>query len=89
MGKPTTEELAQALEEAARMREQDDDPYFIAKTLLNLQYRMGFLEKVLHAAERYLRGEGGTEHAALHRAIEQAKAEDAHTAGRDTQQFFI
>ena len=36
MGKPTTEELPQALEQAAQMREHDDDPHFIAKSLLNL-----------------------------------------------------
>jgi len=89
MGKPTTEELQQALDEAARMREHDEDPHFMAKALLNMQYRMGFLEKVMHAAELYLRGEGGTEHAALLRAIQQAKAEEAHTAGRDSGQFYI
>ena len=89
MGKPTINELQQALDESVRMREHDDDPHFMAKSLLNLHYRIGFLEKVMHAAELYLRGEGGTEHAALLRAIQQAKAEDAHTAGRDSGQFFI
>jgi len=89
MGKPTTEELQQALEEAGRMRERDEDPHFIAKSLLNLHYRMGFLEKVMQAAELYLRGEGGHEHAVLKRAIEAAKHEDAHTAGRDSKEFFL
>jgi len=87
MGKPTTEELQQALKQAAQMRERDDDPHFIAKSLLNLQYRLGFLEKVMRAAELYLRGEGGQEHAVLQRAIEKAKQEDAHTAGRDSKGF--
>jgi len=89
MGKPTAQELKQALDEAARMREHDEDPHFIAKSLLNLQYRMGFLEKVMHAAELYLRGEGGREHTVLLQAIQQAKEEDAHTAGRDSGQLFI
>ena len=87
MGKPTADELQQALDEAVRMRENDEDPQFIAKSLLNLQYRMGFLEKVMHAAELYLRGEGGREHTLLLRAIEKAKQEDAHTEGRDARQF--
>jgi len=87
MGKPTTEELQQALEQAVQMREHDDDPHFIAKSLLNLQYRIGFLEKVMRAAELYLRGEGGHEHTVLLRAIEKAKQEDTHTAGRDSKGF--
>ena len=87
MGKPTTQELQQALDEAARMREHDEDPHFIAKSLLNLKYRMGFLDKVMQAAELYLRGEGGQEHAVLLRAIEKAKQEDAHTSGCDSRQF--
>ena len=87
MGKPTKDELQQALDEAARMREHDEDPQFIAKSLLNLHYRMGFLEKVMHAAELYLRGEGAREHTLLLRAIEKVKQEDAHCAGHDARQF--
>lgn len=89
MGKPTSQELEQALEAAARMREHDEDPHFIAKTLLNLQYRMGFLEKVMRAAELYLRGEGAHEHTVLLRAIEAAKREDTHTEGKDAGSFFM
>jgi len=89
MGKPTILELRQALDEAANMREKAEDPHFLAKSLLNLHYRIGFLEKVMHAAELYLRGEGGQEHAALVRAIETAKKEDAHTAGDDSKSLFL
>jgi len=89
MGKPTVQELKQALEEAAKMREQDQDPHFLAKSLLNLHYRIGFLEKVMFAAELYLRGEGGQEHAELKRAIEKAKKEDAHTAGDDANSLYL
>ena len=89
MGKPSKQELELALAEAARMREQGNDEHFIAKSLLNMHYRMGFLEKVLRAAELYLRGEGGQEHAELARAIEAAKREEAHTAGRDDKEFFL
>ncbi len=89
MGKPTSEELQQALNEAARMREHNQDPHFLAKSLLNLNYRVGFLEKVMRAAELYLRGEGVQEHAVLQRAIDIAKKEDAHTAGNDSNSLFL
>ena len=83
MGKPTIEELDEALQEAARMREQDEDPHHIAKALLNLHYRNGYLEKVLHAAELYLRGLAEHEHIVLQKAIDDARREDAHTSGHD------
>lgn len=74
MGVPTDEELKTALDEAARMREQGEDPFHIAKTLLNHNYRLDLLEKVLHSAELYLHsGHGNSEHARLMRAIETAK----------------
>jgi len=89
MGKPTSQQLQQALDEAARMREQDEDPDYLAKSLLNLHYRIGFLEKVMFAAELYLRGEGGHEHAELKKAIETAKKEEAHTAGSDSKSLYL
>lgn len=74
MGVPTKDELQEALEEAARMREHDEDPHHLAKTLLNHHYQLQKLEKVIHAAELYMHsGHAGTEHAALIRAIEAAK----------------
>ena len=74
MGVPTKEELEQALGEAARMREQGEDPHYLGKALLNHHYRIEQLEKVLHAAEVYLHsGHGGHEHSLLLRAIEAAK----------------
>lgn len=87
MGKPTKEELQEALETAAQMREQDDDPHHIAKALLNLNYRMGYMEKVLLAAELYMRGMAVHEHAELEKAIEEARREDARTEGRDLNEF--
>jgi len=89
MGKPTSQELQQALAEAARMREQNQDPDFLAKSLLNLHYRIGFLEKVMRAAEIYLRGESPQQHTVLQRAIDTAKKEDAHTTGRDSNSLFL
>lgn len=75
MGIPTPEEMDIALTEAARLREQGQDDFYLGKTLLNLNYRMGFLEDVLARADLYLHsGEGGVEHSELVKAIERARA---------------
>ena len=87
MGKPTDEELKQALAEAGRMRESGNDPHHIAKALLNLNYRMEYMEKVLEAAEYYLRGEDAHAHTVLEKAIATAREEDRHTAGADAEQM--
>lgn len=77
MGKPTEDELKSALSEAAHMREQGEDPHFVAKSLLNLNYRLAHLEQVLHAADRYLHsGLAEHNHAELVRAIEAYKQAD-------------
>ncbi len=74
MGKPTPEELEIALSQAALLREQGKDEFFIGKSLLNLNYRMKFMENVLAKANLYLHsGEGAVEHAELVKAIEQAE----------------
>lgn len=74
MGVPSKEELEQALGEAARLREQGEDPHYLAKALLNQHHQLEKLKKVLHAAEVYLHsGHGGREHGLLLRAIETAK----------------
>ncbi len=74
MGKPSDEELKTALTEAARMREQGDDPRFLAKCLLNLNYRMRYLEHVRQAAESYLHsGLAEHNHAMLIRAIDACR----------------
>jgi len=74
MGKPTAVELETALNHAAQLREQGEDVFYIAKSLLNLHYRLAFLEDVMHKANLYLHsGEGAHEHAELVKAIEQAE----------------
>ena len=88
MGKPTKEQLHQALETAAQMREQGIDPHYVAKALLNMNYRMKYMEKVLHAAELYLRGGLNVhEHTALQKAIDEARSEETRTAGKDSENF--
>ena len=84
MGKPTAEELDEAIKEAQRMREQGADPHYVAKALLNLNYQNGFLVGVLHAAESYLQsGMAEREHAQLVKAIEKARAVDDLGAHRE------
>lgn len=75
MSRPTQEELKIALTEAARIREQGEDDHFMAKALLNQNYRLQALEDVLLRAKRYLHsGNGSHEHTELLRAIEKAEA---------------
>lgn len=72
MGLPTPQELQHALETAAKMREQGEDPDYLAKSLLNLNYRYGLMEQVLKHAKLYLfSGESPQEHALLVKAIEK------------------
>ena len=74
MGKPTEEELEEALKEAQRMREQGEDPQHVAKALLNLNFQSSFLNSVLQAAEHYMQsGMAEREHIQLVRAIEKAR----------------
>lgn len=74
MGTPTPEELKIALTEATRLREQGKDHYFLGKALLNLNFRIGFLEDVLDKADLYLHsGEGAFEHSELVKSIERAR----------------
>ena len=82
MSKPTEEELKRALLAAAHMREQGQDPDFIAKALLNLHYRFGFLEEVVSAAEHYLHsGQGEREHSLLVGAIRKYHDAESLTSG--------
>jgi len=88
MGVPTEQELEQALSEAARLREHGEDHHHLAKVLLNHNYRIKQLEKVLHAAEVYLHsGHGGHEHGLLLRAIETAKQTSTDSDSHDKLEY--
>ena len=77
MSKPTQEELELALATARMMREQSDDPCFMAKALVNCQYQSSFLREVLQAAQEYLRtGQSESAHTRLLRAVEKARQVD-------------
>lgn len=79
MGRPTTQELSQALAEAARMREQGEDPHHIAKSLLNHDYRLRLMEQLYDQVEHYLRsGQSSTEHSKLTLLMEKIRSEERH-----------
>ncbi len=77
MSRPSASELTTALQEAERMREQQEDPHFIAKALLSSHYRNGFLERVRDAVRHYLHsGLSPHEHSVLERALAEAERAD-------------
>lgn len=71
MGRPTKEELEQAITKAISMRESGQDADYIAKSLLNHHYRLGKAEQVIDAIKHYIRSGSATiEHARLLKALE-------------------
>ena len=77
MGKPSKSELEQALTKAGEMREHDQDPDFMAKSLLNLNYRFDVWQKVVKATKLYLHsGQSATEHSRLIKVLREAERLD-------------
>jgi hypothetical protein len=84
MGKPTESELQQAIKAAVMMRESGSDPDFVAKSLLNLNYRVQKLERVMTAARRYLHaGQSVSDHRQLMQLIQAAEKAGAETEEDD------
>lgn len=84
MSKPTNEELRLALDTAAYMVEHDNDPKFIAKALLNHNYRLHYFERVFLAAEKYINfGQEEVEHQELVKALEHAREEERRIVNED------
>lgn len=88
MSKPTDEEMQIALKMAEQMRDNNVDPFFIAKALLSHNYRIKYLEEILHVADRYI-NHGMSEHekTLLIRTIEKAKDAESYTANRERDSF--
>lgn len=85
MFKPTKEELARALVVAERIREAGEDPESVSKSLIYMNRRLEMLEKVFEAADKYMHfGQEEHEHAALLKAIKQAKEQEAKDTEEDT-----
>lgn len=73
----TDEELTKALTHAELLREQDKDPQFIAKTILNFNQLVKLLESVQKATERYFHtGMSEREHLKLEAALKSYRAVD-------------
>ena len=88
MSKPTEEELNTALKMAGQMRDKNIDPFFIAKALLSHNYRIKYLEEILHAADRYInRGMSEQEKTHLIRTIEKIKDAESFTSGKGRDSF--
>lgn len=88
MSKPTDEELETALKMAAQMRDKKIDPFFVAKALLSHNYRIKYLEEIMHAADRYINhGMSEQEKTRLIRTIEKAKDAESFTANKERDSF--
>lgn len=88
MSKPTDSELKHALKTAIQMKELGNDPDFMAKALLNHNYRLKYLTEVLKIADRYLNhGMADHERTLLLSAINKANDAEARTAGYERGDF--
>ncbi|HEB86121.1 MAG TPA: hypothetical protein ENI68_03770 [Gammaproteobacteria bacterium] len=84
MSRPTEEELTRALKSAKLMREKDNDPFHLGKTLLHYHARIRFLEEVKNSAEAYLHsGLSDSRHRRLLQAIECLHQEERRQANRE------
>jgi len=85
--KPTGQEMEQALTEAARLEDGDDEQH-LGKTLLYLHRRVVELERIRELTERYvLLGQAVDEHARLVRALQAAREHERLESGQDAAEF--
>jgi len=88
MSKPTDIELKTALIAATTMKEHNKDPFFLAKSLLNHNFRLQNYEELLKAADHYINhGQAEQQRMQLMRCIEKIKDMESHTANIDKQDF--
>jgi len=81
--RPTDDEFATAMSTAMILHVESRDPRHIGKTMLYLEQRRGYLEKVFELADRFLRtGQDEQTHALLLKAIHAAKRAEEHATGR-------
>lgn len=86
MSKPTDIELKTALIAAATMKEHNKDPFFLAKSLLNHNYRLKIYEDLLQAADTYINhGQADQQRMKLLKCIEKIKAAELRTANIDSK----
>lgn len=88
MSKPTEIELKTALVASATMKEHDKDPFFIAKTLLNHNFRLTYYEELFKAADLYMNhGQAEHERMKLLKCIEQIKEMESRTQNIEIKSF--
>lgn len=88
MSKPSNAELKTAMAAAATMKEHDDDSLYIAKTLLNHNYRLRFYEDLLKYADLYMNhGQAEHDHMELLRCIEKVKEVESLSAHESADDF--
>jgi hypothetical protein len=88
MPRPTDEELNTAIQKAIEMREENNDPFNLAKCLLSHNFRMKHLQEVLVLADRYMNmGMSDQERTFLISAIDKAKNVESYTAQEEQARF--
>jgi len=88
MSKPTDAELKTAVAAATDMKETDNDLAFIAKTLLNHNYRLRYYEDLLKFADLYINhGQAEHDHMELVRCIDKIKEIESFTAHESSGDF--
>jgi acetoin utilization protein AcuB len=81
--RPTPVERATAMSTAETLHVEARDPRFLGKTMLYLEQRNAFLEKVLELSDRFLRsGQDVHVHALLLKATLAAKRAEEHATGQ-------
>ena len=81
--KPSPQETDIALRTAELLHVEERDPRHLGKTLLYLDQRVSYLEKVLELADRFLlSGQDVQVHALLLKAIHAAKRAEEHATGQ-------
>ena len=82
--KPSEANMAAALAEAQRMREEGEDYHYLAKTLIYLNKRNQSLEKILKHLEYFLQfGMPAEEHARLLKLVEAIREQDLYEREAD------
>ncbi|MEY2920679.1 MAG: hypothetical protein RL261_1984 [Pseudomonadota bacterium] len=80
--KPTDPEYGIALQTAELLHVESRDPKYLGKTLLYLDQRRAYLEKVLELADRYLvAGQDEHNHSQLLKSVLAAKRVEEHATG--------
>jgi len=86
----TESELECALNVAAQMREQDDDPDYIAKAILSYNYLHKHLQKVYRSADRYFHsGMQSSTLRELENNIKNYRALENRASGRDSRNLNV